>query len=238
MARSTVAGKFRPRAIPCRKPWNSAWLRITQEPTRIVASGRTDAGVHAFAQVISLATASTLSTETLMRALNASLPRDVRIRAVDEAPDGFHAIRDARGKRYRYWIQDGGVADIFCRRYAWFLPRELDRSAMCRAAEFLVGKHDFRAFQTSGSPRKTTVRHVRDLSFERYPSSMAQLLELQIEADGFLYNMVRNIVGTLVEVGRGRHPPEWVQQVLVNGRREQGGPTAPAHGLCLVAVTY
>jgi tRNA pseudouridine38-40 synthase len=215
-----------------------AWTRVTGETTRWIASGRTDAGVHALGQVASLPTRSALPAETLQRALNASLPTDVRVREVAEAPSGFHAIRDARGKRYRYWLQDGGVPDVFCRRYAWFLPGALDLAAMRKGASYLVGRHDFRAFQASGSTRKTTVRHVRQLSLERRSCQMAELLELQIEADGFLYNMARNLVGTLVEVGRGKQPPEWVSRVLLGGRREQGGATAPAHGLCLVAVEY
>ncbi len=215
-----------------------AWFRVTGETTRVVASGRTDAGVHALGQVVSLTTNSSLPTNTLRRALNASLPSDVRIRAVNEAAPGFHAIRDARGKRYRYWIQDGGVVDIFSRRYAWYLPKTLDLALMQEAAGCLVGQHDFRAFQASGSPRKTTVRHVRVLTLSRRESAMARLLELHIEANGFLYNMVRNIVGTLVRVGEGKRPTAWVREVLMSGRREQGGPTAPAHGLCLVSVDY
>jgi tRNA pseudouridine38-40 synthase len=215
-----------------------AWQRVTGETVRLVASGRTDAGVHALGQVVSLTTASTLSTTTLTRAINASLPRDIRVRDAAEMLEGFHAIRDARSKRYRYRIQDGGIPDVFQQRYTWFVPQSLDVPRMRDGANYLIGRHDFRAFQTSGSPRKTTVRQVLELSVRRFAGEMSERLELEIEADGFLYNMVRNIVGTLVEVGRGKQSPEWVRQVLESGRREQGGATAPAHGLCLVSVTY
>lgn len=215
-----------------------AWQRVTGEARRLTASGRTDAGVHAVGQVISVTTASPLPAATLHRAINASLPEDIRVRQVEEMHAGFHALRDARGKRYRYWIQDGGVPDVFQRRYTWYLPQPLDVARMHRAGEHLVGRHDFRAFQASGSPRKTTVRHVRELTVRRTVGELSQRVELEIEADGFLYNMVRNIVGTLVEIGRGKQPPDWARQVLESGRREQGGATAPAHGLCLVTVGY
>jgi tRNA pseudouridine38-40 synthase len=162
----------------------------------------------------------------------------LRVRQVAEAPAGFHAIRDARGKRYRYLIQDGGVCDVFFRRYSWYLPGELDLQGMRQAAECLLGSHDFRAFQASGSPRQSTVRELRQLSLQRQPSDIAQLLRIEVEADGFLYRMARNIVGTLVEVGRGKQPPSWVRQVLLSGHRGQGGPTAPPQGLCLLWVQY
>lgn len=215
-----------------------AWRTVTGEAKRLVASGRTDAGVHALGQVISVTTESSLPAATLNRAINASLPEDIRVRQVEQMRCGFHALRDARGKRYRYWIQDGGIPDVFQRQYTWYLPRPLDVAQMSLASEHLVGRHDFRAFQASGSPRKTTVRHVRELIVRRTVGELAQRIELEIEADGFLYNMVRNIVGTLTQVGRGKQSPEWVRHVLESGRREQGGATAPAHGLCLLSVTY
>jgi tRNA pseudouridine38-40 synthase len=215
-----------------------AWHRVTGETTRVIASGRTDAGVHAKGQVVSLTTESALPAITLTRAINASLPPDIRVHQTQEMPAGFHALRDARSKRYRYRIQDGGVPDVFQLRYAWYLPQQLDVQRLSEAASYLVGRLDFRAFQTSGSPRKTSVRHVKELSVRRSAGELAQLVEFEIEADGFLYNMVRNIVGTLVEVGRDKRPVAWVRAVLESGRREQGGPTAPAHGLCLLSVAY
>lgn len=218
--------------------FEAAWQRITGETIRVSASGRTDAGVHALGQVVSLSTASALSVDTLQRALNASLPSDIRVRQLAEAADDFHAIRDAVSKRYRYLVQDGPIVDVFCRRYAWHVPQHLDITAMRCAAEWLVGEHDFAALQTSGSPRVSTIRHVYELTLQRRPGPMAELACLEIEANGFLYNMVRNIVGTLVQVGRGKQPPEWVERVLETRDRRQAGPTAPARGLYLVSVRY
>ncbi len=215
-----------------------AWCRVTREQVRVAASGRTDAGVHAVGQVVSLQTATSLTPETLRRALNANLPDDIRVREVAEATIGFHATRDACWKRYRYRIQMGSHPDIFEQRYAWFIPQRLDSAAMREAAGSLVGEHDFAAFQASGSPRRNTVRNVRRLTVDLFRTELVDGVQIEIEANGFLYNMVRNIVGSLVEVGRGRQPAEWVGHVLNSRDRRQAGPTAPARGLTLVFVAY
>jgi tRNA pseudouridine38-40 synthase len=212
--------------------------RITGEPTRIVASGRTDAGVHALGQVVSFATSSRLSAGELRSALNAHTPRDVLVRGVCDAPEGFHATRDATSKRYRYVIDDHRLPDVFQRRYAWHLPQRLSVEAMARAAGALQGTHDFSSFEASGSERASSVRTVSDVQVSRGRGLLQDNVVIEIEADGFLYNMVRNIVGTLVEVGRGAQTENWVADVLAARDRKRAGATAPPQGLFLVHVRY
>lgn len=217
-----------------------AMARLVKVRVPITGSGRTDSGVHAYGQVASLSTdAWGAPAERLAMALNTKLPADIRVLASEEMPRDFHAIRDARGKRYRYQLQIGGVPDPFEFRYRWHLPGPLDVAAMRQAAMLLCGTHDFAGFQASGSVRKTTTRTVRDLVIgEEQGRGEGQRLALEIEADGFLYNMVRNIVGSLVVIGHGKESPEWIQRVLHSGDRRQAGPTAPPQGLFLMYVNY
>jgi tRNA pseudouridine38-40 synthase len=212
--------------------------RITSEPTRIVASGRTDSGVHALGQVISFRSFSRLTPDQWCRALNAETPRDIAVREVREAAAEFHAIRDAVSKRYRYVIDDHRTADVFQRYYAWHVPQRLDVAAMQRAARSLTGTHDFRSFEASGSERASSVRTVTDFQVGRGDGPLQDRVVIEVEADGFLYNMVRNLVGTLVEVGRGAQRERWVAEVLAAGNRRVAGPTAPPQGLFLVHVRY
>lgn len=212
--------------------------RLTGHESRLVASGRTDAGVHALGQVVSFSTPSRLPVEEFRRALNAHTPRDLSVRDVQEVHQEFHAIRDAVSKRYRYVIDDHPTADIFQRHYAWHLPQRLDLDAMCRAAGALVGTHDFRSFEASGSERASSVRTVSDIQVKRGWGTLQDNVTIEVEADGFLYNMVRNIVGTLVEVGRGARPEDWVTGVLAARDRKAAGATAPPQGLFLVHVCY
>ncbi len=215
-----------------------AWNEITGESTRLIASGRTDSGVHALAQVVSLATESRLNAAVLQKALNARLPNAVVVLSVEEAPDDFHAIRDAVRKRYRYVMHDGPVADPFRRHFCWNLWQRLDAAAMHRAAQPLIGEHEFTSFQSSGSGKKTTVRTVSDLFVRREEGGQSDLILLEIEASGFLYNMVRAIVGVLVEVGRGARDEAWPEQVLKAADRRAAAMTAPPQGLFLVKVEY
>jgi tRNA pseudouridine38-40 synthase len=216
----------------------TVFRRVTGEVVAVTASGRTDAGVHALGQIASCSTRSTIAPDALRRALNAYLPDDICILQVEDAPPNFHAIRDAVSKRYRYRLQTGQNRDVFARNFVWQSWHELDAELMRQAIPYLIGCHDFRSFQTSGSQRKTSIRSVSDLTLECTHSEFGQQLTLEIEADGFLYNMVRNIVGTLVEVGRRKQPPQWVHEVLLARDRRRAGPTAPARGLVLLQVTY
>ena len=216
----------------------AALQKVTGESIRVTAAGRTDAGVHALGQVAGFSTAAEIAPDAFCRALNANLPDDVLVLSVAEAPQGFHATRDALRKRYRYVIQDDKPTDLFSRRYAWQLRHRLDEQLMAEAAQALVGRHDFASFQGAGSPRKGTVRNVSELSVRRETGQGSERIVIEIEADGFLYNMVRNIVGTLEAVGAGKQPVSWIADVLAAADRRVAGATAPPHGLFLVSVEY
>lgn len=212
-----------------------AIAKLTGEKIFVNASGRTDTGVHAVGQVANFKTESPHSPNVFLRAVNAHLPPDVILRAIDEVPLDFDACRQARRKLYRYVLHDGPVPDIFLRRYAWHVPwGRLDEQAMRVAAAPLVGTHDFHSFETEWPNRKTSVRTVTHLAVNR----CGDLVWIDVEADGFLYNMVRSIAGTLVNVGRGYWPATQVASILHAEDRKQGGPTAPPQGLFLMRVTY
>ena len=219
-----------------------ALTTVTGEAVTVVGSGRTDSGVHALGQAASCTIDRwRASANDLLRALNANLPECIVVREVIDMPAGFHAIRDAIGKRYRYQLQVGGQRDVFEYRYRWRVHQPLDVAAMRFAAARLLGRHDFASFQASGAdPKKTTTRDVRacDVIEQETSSDDALHLAIEVEADGFLYNMERNIVGTLVEVGRGKQTPDWIDQVIEAKDRCLAGPTAPPHGLFLVWVDY
>ncbi len=213
----------------------AAVASITQEPrVRVNASGRTDAGVHALGQTANVYSATKLPCDTLRKAVNAKLPPDVVVTEVAEAAQSFCANKDAVAKRYRYVIRDGRVPDPFLRKYAWHVRADLDAAAMRRASACLVGRHDFRCFETKWPNRLTSVRTITDLTVER----VEETIRVEVEADGFLYNMVRAITGTLVQVGRGYWPESKVGEVLRAMDRRRAGPTAPPEGLFLLKVTY
>jgi tRNA pseudouridine38-40 synthase len=218
--------------------FEAALAKLVGQPIRVTASGRTDAGVHARGQTVSFSADTRLPPEVFRRALNATLPRDVVVLEAAEAEAGFEANRHAIGKRYRYVIDDGPFGDVFARRYCWHHRSRLDAAAMDRAAQALGGRHDFAAFQTQGSPRLSTVRTVCDISVRRGLDAQSDLVITEIEADGFLYNMVRAIVGTLVEVGRAARGENWIAEVLRSKDRHAAGRTAPPQGLFLMHVKY
>ncbi|MBX3415184.1 MAG: tRNA pseudouridine(38-40) synthase TruA [Pirellulales bacterium] len=215
-----------------------AFAKITGEEVRITGSGRTDAGVHALGQVASLESATHLAPDVLQRALNHELPADIVVVRLDEAAPGFHAIRDCTGKRYRYVLHDGPVPDLFRRLYCWHYRQRLDDAAMHRAAQGLHGTHDFRSFESQWPNRTTSVRTIREIAVVRQPAENGDYLYVEVEADGFLYNMVRSIVGTLVEVGRGAQSEAWPAEVVAAMDRSAAGRTAPAQGLFLMRVDY
>ena len=212
--------------------------KITGEQLRAIASGRTDAGVHALGQVVGFRSETHLPPDVIRRALNAELPRDIAVLDAAHAADDFHPIRDAVRKRYRYVIHDGPIRDVFRRRYCWQYNSRLDAAAMSRAARALVGTHDFSSFETTGAERKDSIRTVYELQVEQGRGAQKDLITIEVEADGFLYNMVRAIVGTLVEVGRAAQDESWVAEVLAAADRRAAGPTAPPQGLFLVRVDY
>jgi tRNA pseudouridine38-40 synthase len=198
------------------------------------ASSRTDAGVHALGQVVHFLTNSRHSTETFQRGLNALLPPDIRVLDAEEKPQAFNATFDATSKRYRYVVDNGRIASPFQLRYSWHVYSPLDAAAMHRAGQHLLGRHDFRSFETDWPNRLSSVRTILDLKVERSES----FVTVEVEADGFLYNMVRSIVGTLKLVGSGKRPEAWVGDVLAAESRVEAGQTAPAQGLFLVRVSH
>ncbi len=230
--------QFQPDRPTIQGALEDAWQQITGERLRMAGSGRTDAGVHALGQVVSLESRSHLECDTLLRGLNAKLPTDIVVLNIEEAPIEFHASRDALRKAYRYQIHNGKLPDVFQRSYAWHVSHPLAERAMQQAGDLLVGRHDFASFQSAGSPRDCTVRTVFRVAVARGSGPLAERITIDVEGDGFLYNMVRAIAGTLVEVGRGNRPPSWVGDVLAACDRCQAGRTAPAHGLFLVRVDY
>src|SRR5262245_21907011 len=193
---------------------------LTGEPrVRVNASGRTDAGVHALGQVVNFYTNSSYSPDVLLRAVNARLPPDVIVRDAADVPQSFDANRDAKRKLYRYVIHDGPVPDVFLRRYCCHSRHPLDAAAMRRAAEPLRGRHDFHSFETDWPNRMSSVRTVTHLAVNRF----GEWIWIDVEADGFLYNMVRAIAGTLMNVGRGYWPESHVAELLQAEDRTQAG---------------
>jgi tRNA pseudouridine38-40 synthase len=211
-----------------------ALAKILGERVRVSGAGRTDAQVHALGQVASFRSASHLPVEALHRGLNSLLPRDVAIREVQDAPADFHARFSALGKVYAYRILNRPVRSPLRLRYVWHVPQPLDLLTMAVAASYLRGTHDFASFQAAGSGVKTTERTLTELTVTRDGEEVV----VRITAKGFLRHMVRNIVGTLVEVGRGARPPTDVKQILEACDRRLAGVTAPPQGLYLVEVLY
>ena len=201
----------------------------------VAGAGRTDAGVHALAQVASFTLIRDTLPDVVVRSLNGKLPPEIRVQAAEEVPASFHARFDATSKRYRYRLWNADVLNPFERAYVWHVPGALDVAAMAEAARCVEGRHDFAAFQTVGGAGGPTVRVVTLSNVARRDDG---LVTYEVEGDGFLRHMVRAIVGTLVDVGRGRHSPEWMRDLIASRDRSQAGRTAPAHGLFLVCVGY
>jgi tRNA pseudouridine38-40 synthase len=231
-----VGWQRQPNGISIQGLLEDALAPVAGAAVTVHGAGRTDAGVHALGQVASLSVTMAHSPETLQRALNAVLPAEVRIVAVDDAPAGFHARYSAIGKVYEYRIVNAPFVSSFLYRYAWHVRPPLDVDAMRAAARALIGRHDFAGFQAAGSPVRSTVRTIHAFEWRtgrRYNEPLA----FTISGDGFLRHMVRTIAGTLVEVGLGRWPAARIGEILA-GNRAQGGPSAPASGLFLVSVLY
>jgi len=209
--------------------------RITGSGARVTGSGRTDARVHARGQVAHFSSAARLSPQEWIGALNAHLGSDVKVIDASQADPDFDARRSARGKWYRYEILTRKVAPTIDRNSVWHMPVDLDVGAMQEAAEYLLGEHDFTSFKGAGCASKNAVRIIRRLEIDHAEKDR---VVLDIEATAFLKHMVRNIVGTLVEVGRGRFSVEEVKYILDARDRKRAGPTAPAQGLTLMTVYY
>jgi tRNA pseudouridine38-40 synthase len=235
--------QIQPRARTVQGVLEDALTRVCGEPIRLNGASRTDAGVHAYGQAASFVGDFGIPSERIPVVVN-HLLKDVRILSAHEVPPGFHARYDAVGKTYLYRIATVAVADIFLRNYSYFLNEGLNTGKMREAARHLTGIHDFSAFQSAGSAkRESTVRTIADLTIEeRFDvdtrGRSLKKLEIRVTGDGFLYNMVRIIVGTLVETGLGVRAPEDMADVVASCDRSRAGPTAPASGLYLNEVIF
>ena len=213
-----------------------ALKRILKEKIRLIGSGRTDSGVHARAQVANFKTKRNFPASKLQAALNTNLPEDISILKVKKAPLKFHSQYDAKSKIYRYAILNSRIDDPFLRRFYYKTPYKLNVSLMKKEAKILLGKHDFKSFQakSAASHIKNTVRTIKVLTIKKENT----FIYIDIEANGFLHNMVRNVAGTLVEIGRGYFPEGSMKKILHSKDRQKAGPTAPGKGLILVKVKY
>jgi tRNA pseudouridine38-40 synthase len=232
--------QVQPDAVTIQGTMASAIGRVTGEKVLPQGSGRTDAGVHALAQVASFATESPIPAENLVKALNDILPPSIRVLEAAEAPLAFHARKSARAKTYRYRIYRGAICPPFLARYVWHYPYPLDEDAMGRAAGFVVGQHDFTSFAAVDPERgreDETISNVREIFASTWEREEEELVYL-VRGSGFLHHMVRNLVGTFVLVGKGTLKPEDMAMILEARNRSDAGATAPASGLYLVSVDY
>lgn len=226
--------QVQPQGPTVQEKLEEAILRITGERVRVIGAGRTDAGVHAEGQVASVRLSSVMPVRKMCAALNAVLPPDIAVRSVEEVGEDFHARYSAKSKRYRYTIINRPVRTALCRGAALHIPRPLDVAAMKEAASHLRGTHDFSSFGCNAGRNDNPVRKVLEVSVERQGDRVV----IEIEAVSFLYKMVRSIVGTLIDVGKGKLTPDEFLHILEARDRKCARPTAPPEGLCLAMVTY
>jgi len=213
----------------------SAIARMTGQQITLSGSGRTDAGVHAWQQVANFKSHTRLTPTQFLNGLNSLLPNDIAIHSCSEVPGDFHARYNVKSKVYRYYIGQRPNKMALFNQYCWYIPYKLNISDMQNACSLFEGTHDFKSFEGAGSPRSTSVRTVIRSSLNLNDN---QYIIYEIEADGFLRFMVRNIVGTLVEIGKKRMTYDAIPQVLESRNRHQAGPTAPSRGLFLIEVKY
>ena len=208
--------------------------RMAGDPVEVIGSGRTDAGVHAIHQVANFYLPGDYSEQEILSYLNQYLPEDIAVSAVQRVPERFHSRYQAKSKTYRYIIHTGEVPDVFRRKYVYDYRMPLSVDAMRKAADKLVGTHDFKAFCGNKKMKKSTVRTIFSIDI----AESADEICIYYTGDGFLQNMVRILTGTLIEIGDGRRAPEEITEILASGNREMAGYTAPACGLTLFMVEY
>ena len=248
-----VGWQKQPNGLSVQSVVEKAIEQLTHQQSPVLAAGRTDSGVHALGQVINFQTASTIPVKQFGKGLTHYLPSDIAVRNIVEVPESFHATYSAKRKRYRYLIWNDARREPFLEKYSWHFAQTLNHEAMHSAAQQLVGTHDFRSFESHFPNKSTSVRTVEEVRVFRQPVwtvwttesicdeqnlETEPLIVLEIVADGFLYNMVRAIVGTLIPVGRGKWGELDVKRILESQDRSQAGQTAPAQGLFLVHVEY
>jgi len=212
-----------------------ALMTMTGNPVTLTGSGRTDAGVHAFGQVANFKCRTGLDHSVFLKGLNSLLPKDIVITKCAQVSLEFHARYDVKSKSYHYRILNRNLPAAIFRQYAWHIPKKLNLEAMAGSLRYIIGTHDFKAFEGTGSPRTSTIRSVMHADLKKMDDGY---LIFKIQGNGFLRFMVRNIVGTLVDVGRGKITPHNFNNILLSKDRNLAGVTAPAHGLFLMHVNY
>lgn len=208
--------------------------KLTEEKIEIVASGRTDMGVHALGQVVNFKTNSTKSVEKIQKYLYKYLPESIVVTKIEEVDERFHSRYNAKSKIYMYRIDNNEFHNPFNRKYTYHLDKKLDIEKMQEASQYLIGEHDFSSFASSRSKKKSHVRKIEYIKIQEKNN----LIEIYVKADGFLYNMVRIIVGTLIDAGLNKIKPEDVKDMLESKNRTAASDTAPAKGLYLLDVQY
>ena len=229
-----VGWQVQPNGVSVQELLEKALLELTGQQIRIEGSGRTDSGVHARAQVAHFDTSVRMAADKFAIAMNMHLPEDIRVLYSEECDPSFHARFSAKRKEYAYTLQLGSHADVFTRLTALHLHYTPDLESMRAAAEAILGTHDFNAFKCTGSSMENTVRTITRSEWIRN----GQFLTYYVEGNGFLYNMVRILVGTMLEIGSGKRPVSDIRKALESRDRKDAGATAPAHGLCLMRVVY
>lgn len=209
--------------------------RITGEDIHLIGSGRTDAGVHALGQVANFKTNSRIDILSLKKALNSLLPKDIVIKKVEEVDLNFNARKDVKSKVYEYRILNQDTPSAFLRAYAWHIPYKINWNEIKKATQILIGEHDFSSFRSAGSKVKNNIRKILRAEWKK---GQEGLILFEIEASGFLKQMVRSIIGTLIEVGKTKIDAQEFKNILESRDRRKAGPTAPAHGLFLKEVKY
>jgi tRNA pseudouridine38-40 synthase len=212
-----------------------ALMTMTGNKVILTGSGRTDAGVHAFGQAANFHCRTALDPDVFQKALNSLLPKDIVITGCTQVSVKFHARYDVKSKSYHYRILNRDLPAAIFRQYAWYIRKRLNLDAMASSLRYIIGTHDFKAFEGTGSPRANTIRSVMHADLEKMDDGY---LIFKIQGNGFLRFMVRNIVGTLVDVGLGKITPNDFNNILLSKDRNLAGVTAPAHGLFLMQVTY
>ncbi|HHT9136398.1 MAG TPA: tRNA pseudouridine(38-40) synthase TruA [Candidatus Wunengus sp. YC60] len=221
-------------AITIQETLSKTIERVVQEPVKIYGSSRTDAGVHALGQVANFHTHSNIPSERLLLAINFYLPHNITIKEAADTPESFHAQYNTVSKVYQYTLFNDWIRTSLHRDFCHVCGFQLDMDKMTKTAQYLTGTHDFTSFTTKALQEKNRIRTIKRLEIKKE----GKYIYFIVEADGFLYNMVRSIVGTLIEVGRGKIPGEDVKDILDAKNRNLAGPTAPARGLCLMEVKY
>lgn len=211
-----------------------AITKITGHKITLYGASRTDSGVHAKGQVANFRTRSRMTPYQFIKALNSNLPNDIAIRAAKEVSKPFNSMYDARSKNYRYTLLNSPVPTALDRNFYYFAPYRISLAKMRKAARYLAGEHNFRAFATKSSAKENCVRKIYSIKI----TGKNDYIYIDIKGNGFLYNMVRTIVGTLLLIAQGKMKPEDIKEILKSQDRKKAGPTAPAKGLCLLRVSY